>query len=200
MREYLRQIVSKLPENIPTSAVDGTKIDIVRYYDPNSYFNVSSEADAKLLLDEELSGEVASHMSELNEKPSKLMSARKSVREAAKQSDIVDDMLLGMQTTTWESGKLSKQDISAFYLGRLSVGLSGNDQRDSAKAARLDRFLSTSIDVGAENSFDYFGRTVFWDEPDLSAEKIQLSTNLHAVLKLLSSSWNNLSNNIDNLA
>lgn len=66
-------------------------------------------------------------MSELNEKPSKLMSARKSVREAAKQSDIVDDMLLGMQTTTWESGKLSKQDISAFYLGRLSAGLSGND-------------------------------------------------------------------------
>lgn len=77
-------MASKMAEDIQASAIDGTEIDIIRYYDPNSYFNVSSEADAKLLLDEELSGEVASHLSELNEKPSKLMASRGASKMAAK--------------------------------------------------------------------------------------------------------------------
>lgn len=106
-------------------------------------------------------------------------------------------MLLGTQVVPWKAAKLSKQDISAFYFGRLSANLSGNDQRDATKAARLDKFLSTAIDVGAENSFDYFGRTVFWDEPDLSVETSKLSIELAANLKLLSTAWTSFESKIN---
>lgn len=171
IRDYLQRIANALPQKIPVSAIDGTEVDIIRYYDLNRYFNISSESDARLLLDSELSSEVVQHLSSLNSRPASRVGADGIAMLAAKQSDIVDDLMSEAQSAPWSIDALSRSDVSAFYAKRLSATLDGKDQRDRANADRLDKFLSTVVDVGAEDTFDYFGHTVIWDAPQLEAEK-----------------------------
>lgn len=130
VREYLVSVAKSA--GVPLSVLDSTDVGIVRYYDLNRYFDVSSEVDRALLADDELSSEVSRYLPNLNPKPSSSLTSQSAVSlRSALPSDVVNPLLLEAKTSDTSASlgldNIGEAAASAFYANRLSVGLSGYD-------------------------------------------------------------------------